>query len=183
MHDEIVRFGGRQFGGHRIGIGDDLTVSVGQRQLQRPGLLAQFGDGQRQGRFRGVLDTLQQLFRIIQQQTLVEIEGGLSQLPGVLHGLVDPYIEPTVDAAMQKAERVIIDHPHRGQCEQDEDHHHPHGQTRTGPMSQVLFDQADCIEGDQADEDEHPHQIDQQQRHEITTQLRRVLHRTAHQVQ
>ena len=59
----------------------------------------------------------------------VVVQGGAAQLEGPLQGLLDPHVEPVVDAAMQELNGEKVDHHHRGDREETEHGHHPHGQT------------------------------------------------------
>ena len=86
----------------------------------------------------------------------VVVEGGAAELEGPLQGLLDPHVEPVVDAAMQELDGEEVDQHHRGDREEAEHGHHPYRQPRSGAVRADLPRELGEVADEQGGEDRQP---------------------------
>ena len=178
-----VRQIGHQLGRVLAGVAAHLAIAAEDGDLQGAGLLAQLPQPQGEGGGGTVLDPGQELFGVADEDALIEVQGGLVEGQGILHGAVDLDVEPGVDAAQQEAQRVVIDHGHRQQGHQAEEQHQAAGEPGAGDLVAVVPDQPQQIGHHRAHQGQEADQHQRQEGHEGPAQRLGVLHRPAHQVE
>ena len=133
-----VRQIGHQLGRVLAGVAPHLAIAAEDGDLQGTSLLAQLAQPQGEGGGGTVLDPGQELFGVADEDALIEVQGGLVQGQGVLHGAIDLDVEPGVDAAQQEAEGVVIDDGHRQQGDDAEEQHQAAGEPGAGDLLAIV---------------------------------------------